>query len=52
MIMWPLLELLFSKIDSSTYTWTWVNGILEPIIFGLIFCAIEFIGWNLFHKQK
>lgn len=52
MVIWPLLDLLFSKIDGSEYTWTWINGILQPWIFGLVATIIEFIGWNFFHKQK
>ena len=52
MIIWPILELLFSKIDNSTYTWTWLNGIVEPLVFGLLATIVEFVGWNFFHKTK
>ena len=52
MLVWPLMELIFSKIDNTEYTWTWINGILEPWIFGLMFTVIEFVCWNFFHSKK
>lgn len=52
MLVWPLMELIFSKIDNTEYTWTWINGILEPWIFGLVFTVIEFVCWNFFHSKK
>ena len=52
MIIWPIMELLFSKIDNSEYTWGLVNGIVEPVIFGVVFAIIEFICWDFFYKKK
>ena len=52
MIIWPLLDILFSKIENNEYIWNWISGILQPWIFGLVFTIIEFICWNFFHKQK
>ncbi|MDO4753237.1 MAG: hypothetical protein Q4A36_03350 [Candidatus Saccharibacteria bacterium] len=52
MIIWPLLDILFSKIENNEYTWNWISGILQPWIFGLVFTIIEFICWNFFHRQK
>lgn len=52
MLIWPLMDLMFQGFDPSKYTWTWQNGILEPIAFGFTFTVIEFVCWNFFHKQK
>ncbi len=52
MIIWPLMDMLFSKFENSTYTWTIRNGIIEPCVFAVIITAIEFIFWNFFHKKK
>ena len=51
-IFWPILDMLWSKLDGSTYTWTVSNGIIEPIVFSLIFTIIEFVAWNFFHPEK
>lgn len=52
MLIWPLLDLMFKGFNTSEYTWTWKNGILEPAIFGVVFSIIEFVLWNFFHKKK
>ena len=53
MILWPLLDILFNKIFGGEYEgWSWINGILEPVIFALVCTGIEFIFWNAFHKEK
>ena len=53
MIIWPLLDWLFSKIFNDAYEgWTVMNGIVTPVIFSLIFTIVEFVFWNLFHKEK
>ena len=51
MIIWPLMELLLSNMTGSSYTWTILNGIVEPCIFGLIITILEFLFWNLLHKK-
>ena len=52
MIIWPLMDMLLTKIDSSTYSWTVRNGIIEPCIFAVIIVVVEFVFWNFFHKKK
>ena len=52
MIIWPLLELIFSSITNSPYTWTVIDGIVEPFVFGIIFTIIEFLTWNFFNKKQ
>ena len=52
MIIWPLLELIFAKISDSPYSWTAIDGILEPCIFGVIITTLEFLFWNFFHNKK
>lgn len=52
MLIWPLLDLMFQGFDTSKYTWTWINGIIEPIVFAIIIDIIEFVFWNAFHKKK
>lgn len=52
MIVWPLMDMLFSKIDNSNYSWTVRKGIVEPCIFAVVVTIVEFVGWNFFHKKK
>ena len=51
-VMWPLLEMLWAKLDGNTYEWTVIGGIVEPIAFAILCTIVEFVGWNLFHKEK
>ena len=43
MIVWPLLELIYTNFTNSPYTWTVVDGIVKPIVFGIIFTIVEFL---------
>lgn len=52
MIIWPLLELVFSNFTNSSYTWTVVDGIIEPWIFGIVMTIIEFLCWDFLNKKK
>ena len=52
MVIWPLLEFIFSKITNSEYSWTVIDGIVEPCIFGLVFTIIDFLAWDFFHKNN
>ena len=52
MLIWPLLDMLFTKFDNSTYAWTVSGGIVQPCIFAVIITVIEFVFWNFFHKKK
>ena len=52
-ILWPLLDLLFSKIFDTPYEgWSVMGGIVRPIIFSLVLTIVEFTFWNFFHKKK
>lgn len=51
MLVWPFLDFAFKGFDTTVYTWTWQNGIMEPVIFGITFTCVEFICWNFFHKK-
>ena len=51
MIIWPLMELIYTKFTNSSYTWTVFSGIVEPCIFGFIITVIEFLTWNLGKKK-
>lgn len=50
-IIWPLIDLLFTAIDHKDFIWSIKDHIVFPIIFALIFTAIEFIFWKRFHKE-
>jgi hypothetical protein len=53
MIIWPLMDMLFSNIFGDGYKgWTLQNGILEPWIFAIVATVVEFVFWNLFHPDK
>ena len=51
MILWPLMELVWTKITNSPYAWTVFDGVVEPFIFGIVFTTIEFLSWNTFNKN-
>ena len=51
MIIWPLMELVYTKFTNSPYTWTVFDGIVEPCIFGVIITVIEFLVWNMDQKK-
>ena len=53
MIIWPLLDLLFSKtIENKEFVWSVKDHIIEPLVFALIITNIEFIFWKRFHKEN
>lgn len=49
MIIWPIIDLIFSKISNEAYVWNPVAGIVTPGIVSLIVTIIEFAFWNFFH---
>ena len=53
MIIWPLMDIIFSAAEGKPYEgWNVGRGLVEPLIFALIFTIIEFVFWNFFHKKK
>ena len=52
MIIWPLLELIYTKFTNSPYNWTVFDGIIEPLIFAIVFTTIEFLTWNFAKKNE
>ena len=51
-IIWPLMDLIFSAIFGDTFQYSVIGHIVAPIIFSLIVTGVEFLTWNVWHKEK
>lgn len=49
MIVFPIMDLIFCKIDKTPFKYTIFNHIIEPIIFGIVFGLIT---WFIHKRQK
>ena len=53
MILWPLFDLIWSKITNSPYEgWTVWRGVAEPSIFAAIAMIIEILFFDKIHKNR
>ena len=53
MIIWPLMDLLFCAVFThEEFKYTFGNHIVEPVIFMLLVTVVEFLTWNVWHKDK
>lgn len=49
MIVFPIMDLIFCKIDKTPFKYTIFNHIIEPIIFGIVFGLIT---WFIHKRQN
>ena len=49
-IIWPLMDLIFTAIGGGSFTWGIGEHLVSPVVFALIVTIVEFIFWNFFHK--
>lgn len=51
LILWPLIDLIFSAINNQPFEYSIVSDLITPVIFGVVFTLIEMLYVSIIKKK-